>query len=162
MLQLNKDHVRVVEGVPWENKSGRQASYELQSSLDEFVLNGTTEGGFWKVVNDPKTQILIVGINNTYGANTEKHSPRYKLEFKGLLIPEEKFENLNGLKLNLTEVRRSKFRAELVQDGTSFLVRTNDPKYRIVRVDYVISPKHKQLNDVLEALGAPEDLLVRS
>ncbi|MCA9458952.1 MAG: hypothetical protein KC550_00220 [Nanoarchaeota archaeon] len=161
MLQLNKDYVKVVEGVSWENESGRHVSYELKSSLDNFNLNGSASSSFWKVTRDPKTQILLIGINNIYGKNVEQHLPRYRLGFKGLVIPQEKFGQLRGLELGLTPVNKTKFRATPVEEGESFLVNTKNSKYDSARTDYVISPKHKQLNDVLEALGAPKDLLVR-
>ena len=159
MSQLNKNYVEVVEDLTWKDESGKHVEYKLQSSLGDFALGGAAETSLLLIKRNPKTHILVGGLNNIYGSNVEENLPKYELKFKGLLIPEEKFEQIGGLELGLSEVYRTNFRATRVEQGSSFLVKTRQRKDVNARIDYVISPKDKQLIEVLRALDAPSDLL---
>lgn len=186
MLRLNKDYVRVVEKLSWGEGRDRITHYKLESSLDDFSLGGSAELSLRQVSPVPigvgnlrysndirrlwedsklsvRTHILIRGLNQINNPNVEKNLPKYKLEFEGLIIPEERLEPLEELGLDLIEVYKTNFRVTSVKNGSSFLVKSekgNETPNR--RIDYVISPKNEQLDEILEALKAPSDLLLKA
>ncbi len=109
---------------------------------------------------DPQTYFLVEGINNLSGIDLDKKLPGYTLNLKGMVIPHEQLELLGSLGLRLPEIRKTDFRTGPVIEGQSFAVRTRPYEGRDERVDYVISPEHRQLGDIVTNLGGPNDLLM--
>jgi len=160
MKRLNKNYITVVKYPLSENED---MFYKIASSLDGFILNGSAKEGLLDIkYQDKKTHIIVAGFRNIFDKNVEERLEEdgYNLGFKGLVVPQEKFIQLEGLELDLEKVYKTHLKATQVKEGTSFLVITKFTACSSPRKDYVISPMNPQLNEVLDALGAPSDLIL--
>lgn len=164
MLRLNKDYIKIVEeDLTPKDEPGHDIYFKIASSLEGFVLNGSAKDGLSDIkYHDKDSHIIVAGFRNIFDKNVEERLAEdgYNLGFKGLVVPQERFTQLDGLDLNLDKVYKTHLEATEVKKGNSFLVITKFTPWSNPREDYVISPLNPQIYNALEALGAPSDLIV--
>ena len=168
MVNINYKYLKPIETVRLQDEDTgiEKIFYELRPALDNFAISGSIDTAFYRVTHkdpktqniDPRTQILVRGINNIRGQSVPKRISLYKLPFEGLVIPETQLKKLGQLELDLKKVGRTEFRTTPDKMKCSYLV--EDLRYREPNPICVISPKSPQLYVVLRSLGAPSDLLI--
>ncbi len=163
MVRLNKDYVELFEDlrIPKEGQEDLVV-YALISNLNDFVYVGGLERAFWGIDEDPKNTLLIKGFSNMKGKDPHRAYPKYKLNINGLVVPEENYKAIEELKISFPEVARTSFAVCGLDTIHCFALRSCEPFGRgIKRRDYIITPEHKQFYEVLNALEAPKDLILK-